>query len=382
MIVANLPKNIKKYIAMLLAILVAMMALVGCAETTESSSDDTELLETYTQIPQDGIITQEQIASIAGQEGTWYFTGSIEDGIEYSWAYDGSMIQNPVEQNLKLALTEDGTDEIKKAAEDAPYCLAVTIADMYLAAAPTLTIVLPTVWEAQRVVYCIYEDEQLYELSDAAIEVDEEAKTTTITLTINKAGGTFYVLGGGSIAEAKENESDRDTDASSNQDDASDNDKDSGTKQSSSSASSDETDKSQSNTASEDEENTCTITIRCDTILDNMDKLDSSKKEFVPSSGVILKKTTVTYDEGDTVFDILKAVCQKKGIHMSSQYTPGYGSYYVEGINQLYEFDCGENSGWIYSVNGWTPNYGASEYTVENGDVISWEYTCNLGSDL
>ena len=23
------------------------------------------------------------------------------------------------------------------------------------------------------------------------------------------------------------------------------------------------------------------------------------------------------------------------------EYTPGFGSYYIEGINNLYEFDCG-----------------------------------------
>ena len=47
---------------------------------------------------------------------------------------------------------------------------------------------------------------------------------------------------------------------------------------------------------------------------------------------------------------------------MASRYTPLYKSYYVEGINQLYEFDCGKNSGWMYSVNGEYPNYGASSY--------------------
>ena len=84
----------------------------------------------------------------------------------------------------------------------------------------------------------------------------------------------------------------------------------------------------------------------------------------------------------DTVFDVLKDACNQAGIQMSSKYTPLYGSYYVEGINQLYEFDCGQNSGWMYSVNGWFPNYGCSSYTVEDGDNIEWKYTCNLGSDV
>ena len=69
-------------------------------------------------------------------------------------------------------------------------------------------------------------------------------------------------------------------------------------------------------------------------------------------------------------------------IQLSSKYTPLYKSYYVEGINQLYEFDCGKNSGWMYSVNGEFPNYGASSYKPKDGDKIEWKYTCNLGSDV
>ena len=48
----------------------------------------------------------------------------------------------------------------------------------------------------------------------------------------------------------------------------------------------------------------------------------------------------------------------------------------------LYEFDCGRWSGWMYCVNGWYPNYGASRYQVRQGDVIEWHYTCDLGRDL
>ncbi len=30
-------------------------------------------------------------------------------------------------------------------------------------------------------------------------------------------------------------------------------------------------------------------------------------------------------------------------------------SVYVEGINNIYEFSCGEQSGWMYEVNGVYP---------------------------
>ena len=127
---------------------------------------------------------------------------------------------------------------------------------------------------------------------------------------------------------------------------------------------------------------TCTIEISCETVLDHMEELKETKKEFVPEDGQILKKTTVSFTTGESVFDILKAICGEKGIQISSKYTPLYNSYYVEGINQLYELDCGKNSGWMYSVNGTFPNYGASAYKPKDGDVILWVYTCDLGNDV
>ena len=129
--------------------------------------------------------------------------------------------------------------------------------------------------------------------------------------------------------------------------------------------------------------NVCTITIRCDTILDNLDNLDSGKESYVPSNGVILATSSVEFEDGETVFDVLNRVCEYAGIQIEYSWTPLYNSYYIEGINNLYEFDCGNESGWMYKVNGWFPNYGCSSYTLENGDDIVWCYTCNgLGADV
>lgn len=127
----------------------------------------------------------------------------------------------------------------------------------------------------------------------------------------------------------------------------------------------------------------CTITIRCDTILKNMDNLSPGKDKYVPANGVILAASTVEFKEGDTVFDVLKRACSYAGIPLEYSYTPLYESYYIEGINNLYEFDCGEQSGWMYKVNGWFPNYGCSSYKLKDGDNIVWTYTCNgLGADV
>lgn len=132
-----------------------------------------------------------------------------------------------------------------------------------------------------------------------------------------------------------------------------------------------------------EEENICTITIVCDTILDNLDNLDEEKLPYVPKDAVILPETQVSFSEGDTVFEVLQKVCAAADLQIEYSWTPMYNSYYIEGINHLYEFDCGHESGWMYKVNEWFPNYGCSAYTLKNGDEIVWCYTCNgLGADV
>ncbi len=131
-----------------------------------------------------------------------------------------------------------------------------------------------------------------------------------------------------------------------------------------------------------DVEYKCTISVRCDTILDNIDWLDTEKVELVPEEGVILPATEVTFYEGESVFNVLQREMKKAKIHMEFENTPMYNSVYIEGINNLYEFDCGELSGWMYKVNGWFPNYGCSRYGLKDGDVIEWVYTCDLGVDV
>ena len=127
---------------------------------------------------------------------------------------------------------------------------------------------------------------------------------------------------------------------------------------------------------------TCTFSISCRTILNNMDLCDESKQGIVPSDGVILASTRVAFSEGESVFDVLQRVCRDNSIHMEYIWTDIYNSAYVEGIANLYEFNVGSLSGWMYKVNGWFPNYGCSRYQLKDGDVVCWEYTCDLGADV
>ena len=124
---------------------------------------------------------------------------------------------------------------------------------------------------------------------------------------------------------------------------------------------------------------TVTIAISCKTAINN----GLNKKpgfSHLPSNGIILQNMKVEFNEGDTVFDILVKVTRKKGIHM--EYRGSGSNTYIEGINNLYEFDGGSNSGWMYSVNGVYPNYGVGAYKVKSSDVIKFNYTCDLGADL
>lgn len=121
---------------------------------------------------------------------------------------------------------------------------------------------------------------------------------------------------------------------------------------------------------------TCTISISCDSVLDNRSRLKAGKEAFIPSDGCILAIRSVGFSQGETVLDILNRVCDSEEIQLEYSYSPLYDSYYVEGINHLYEFDCGSSSGWTYQVNDIYPNYGCSAYTVSDGDVILWSYTC------
>ena len=131
-----------------------------------------------------------------------------------------------------------------------------------------------------------------------------------------------------------------------------------------------------------DAEYTCTLSISCATILDNMDLCKEEKRELVPEDGWILKPMTVTFYEGESVFNVLQRTCKQQKIHMEFVNTPAYHSAYIEGIHNLYEFDVGNLSGWMYKVNDWFPNYGCSRYQLKDGDVIEWVYTCDLGDDV
>ncbi len=127
---------------------------------------------------------------------------------------------------------------------------------------------------------------------------------------------------------------------------------------------------------------TCTLEIRCDTLLENLDQLAKEKAALVPEDGTLLSVTEVEFTGGNSVFDVFRQVLREEKIHFEYVDASAYDSVYIEGIGNLYEFDCGPQSGWMYSVNGVYPGLGCSAYTLADGDVIVFSYTLDLGADL
>ena len=126
---------------------------------------------------------------------------------------------------------------------------------------------------------------------------------------------------------------------------------------------------------------TCTISISCAAALQS-NQLPDAVRAVLPENGQILGPVTVELEPGDTVWTVLQRVTRSHGVALEAQWTPAYSTAYVQGIGQLYEFDCGKGSGWMYSVNGAFPSEGCSSYPLQPGDVIRWLYTCDRGHDI
>ena len=117
---------------------------------------------------------------------------------------------------------------------------------------------------------------------------------------------------------------------------------------------------------------TVTLTIRCDTV--------AGRADHIPADGVILAETALPIAAGDTVYTILTDAARAYGIHLEASGTSGL--MYVQGIGNLYEFDFGDLSGWVYTVNGESPSVGCGQVVLSDGDCIEWRYTLALGKDI
>ena len=123
-----------------------------------------------------------------------------------------------------------------------------------------------------------------------------------------------------------------------------------------------------------DKKEMVSLVVECSDILSNIEFLKEEKRSLVPENGIIFSKNEIKIQENESAFDVLKRELVSSGVHIEFTLAPVYNSVYIEGINNIYEFDCGERSGWKYSVNGKYPPVASSEYKVKPGDKIVFTY--------
>ena len=63
-------------------------------------------------------------------------------------------------------------------------------------------------------------------------------------------------------------------------------------------------------------EYSCILSISCETLKVNINRLDPEKIELIPEDSLILTPTTVTFYEGESVFNVLQREMKKNRIHM------------------------------------------------------------------
>lgn len=97
-------------------------------------------------------------------------------------------------------------------------------------------------------------------------------------------------------------------------------------------------------------------------------------------TGTILSPAAVELKSGDSVLDALKRATRSRKMQM--EYQGSGAAAYVEGIDNLYEFDKGAKSGWLFRVNGEFPGKSAGAYKLEAGDIVEWLYTLDMGKDV
>lgn len=363
----------KKILSLFLAFTI-MLSLCACQGNFGSVN-----LNESIEIPENGIIKESIIKKIQTENAIGVFSGE-SNGLRYEWTIFGSDITEPKEINLAVSITKTlGGDPKVTFSQVEPFGFSAL-----------LSVYLDEEWEAQSATG--YVDEKAV----ASVSLTG-SKTTILNMTMDGSLGSLVIRPDELPEEETTVPETEETTEPTTQPTSGNDDYLSKPEDSDDTVYTDGKDKYLTDpipegkpkpVEPEDQEvdkgktYTCTFSIECSTILNNLDQLEPDKLEMVPSGGVILSKTTVTFYEGESVYDVLQRLCKEKGIHMESSWTPIYNSAYIEGIHNLYEFDCGHLSGWMYRVNGWYPNYGCSRYQLKDGDVVEWRYTCDLGNDV
>ena len=113
--------------------------------------------------------------------------------------------------------------------------------------------------------------------------------------------------------------------------------------------------------------------------------------QYQESLGTIIEPVKVPFKAYDTIasvtlrlLDAMDIKASYSGDEFSGFYLSAIGDFTVDGVtySRFGEFDAGQGSGWMITQNDVFINKGASEFYVDNDDVIKWQYTCQLGADI
>ena len=90
-----------------------------------------------------------------------------------------------------------------------------------------------------------------------------------------------------------------------------------------------------------------------------------------------VSQTKVTINNNTTVYDVFKKVLNDNSITWKE--SSKLGTVYIESLTRngvtLGEFDNGNLSGWMYTLNGTHPDLGVAQQFLEKGDRIVFHYT-------
>ena len=403
----------------ILCVFLTLACIVGVFCGCDSLNRQPVTLANSIVIPGGGIISADIFGELNQENKAVTFVGE-SGGVRYEWVIFGSDIKDAKDLNLGLEITEANSEKIAFR----------FLSEESFGFSPSLSIYLNDSWDAQSATLTAEDGKEqavtLTSQKQTILNFSPEVQTGAFVITPNMESDT--IVPSSSLSEpisenqdtsntpesldtassentepSKTREPSQNTTSSDSQTPGSDNKKPTASEPSAnrkgpiSDGKNTEQDKYKTDpvpegkplpaepedqTVDKKKSYTCTLSIECSTILNNLSVLEEDKLDVLPKNGMIFPAQTVTFYEGESVYDVLKRVCRENRIPMEASWTPMYNSAYVEGIGNLYEFDCGSGSGWMYRVNGWYPNYGCSRYQLKQEETIEWRYTCDLGKDI
>lgn len=108
------------------------------------------------------------------------------------------------------------------------------------------------------------------------------------------------------------------------------------------------------------------------------DEITVSVTISAPNGTWLSKSVTVPKDS--TVYHAFKKALEGSDISHSGAASGYVRSMTKDGVTYG-EFTHGENSGWLYMVNGMLPTVGLTSYHIKDGDSIYWYYTTDWTKD-